>query len=154
MEADPSTTLHVPIPTNGSVAAMVKVPLLHCSWSGPAAAFEGGSWLVRMISRKLSAHVPLLIVQRSLAKSPAGMPTTVVAGKDGFVMLTDGAPSSSVHNPVPTLGVLALMRNMPLLHCSISGRRPASAVDRKSTRLNSSHVKISYAVFCLKKKKT
>src|SRR5699024_12348879 len=27
------------------------------------------------------------------------------------------------------------------------------AVDRKSTRLNSSHVSISYAVFCLKKKK-
>src|SRR5690606_41940324 len=27
-------------------------------------------------------------------------------------------------------------------------------VDRKSTRLNSSHVKISYAVFCLKKKIT
>src|SRR5690606_40593331 len=29
-----------------------------------------------------------------------------------------------------------------------------SALDRKSTRLNSSHVKISYAVFCLKDKKT
>src|SRR5690554_7422915 len=28
----------------------------------------------------------------------------------------------------------------------------ASNVDRKSTRLNSSHVRISYAVFCLKKK--
>src|SRR5690606_1316168 len=28
------------------------------------------------------------------------------------------------------------------------------AQDRKSTRLNSSHVKISYAVFCLKRKKT
>src|SRR5690349_21876507 len=28
------------------------------------------------------------------------------------------------------------------------------AEDRKSTRLNSSHVEISYAVFCLKKKKT
>src|SRR5690606_20958406 len=28
----------------------------------------------------------------------------------------------------------------------------AAYVDRKSTRLNSSHVKISYAVFCLKKK--
>src|SRR5690554_7765114 len=27
-------------------------------------------------------------------------------------------------------------------------------IDRKSTRLNSSHVRISYAVFCLKKKKT
>src|SRR2546426_3022577 len=32
--------------------------------------------------------------------------------------------------------------------CSMSGRR-----DRKSTRLNSSHLVISYAVFCLKKKK-
>src|SRR5258705_10233698 len=29
---------------------------------------------------------------------------------------------------------------------------PASQVDRKSTRLNSSHLGISYAVFCLKKK--
>src|SRR3712207_8702826 len=29
----------------------------------------------------------------------------------------------------------------------------ASAEDRKSTRLNSSHANISYAVFCLKKKK-
>src|SRR5690606_40461820 len=35
-----------------------------------------------------------------------------------------------------------------------SRKRPAgSGPDRKSTRLNSSHVKISYAVFCLKKKK-
>src|SRR5690349_24702811 len=33
----------------------------------------------------------------------------------------------------------------------ISGRSPTK--DRKSTRLNSSHVEISYAVFCLKKKK-
>src|SRR2546430_6714640 len=32
--------------------------------------------------------------------------------------------------------------------------RSASDRDRKSTRLNSSHSQISYAVFCLKKKKT
>src|SRR5947209_16189010 len=32
--------------------------------------------------------------------------------------------------------------------------RPASSEDRKSTRLNSSHANISYAVFCLKKKKS
>src|SRR3712207_7417224 len=31
---------------------------------------------------------------------------------------------------------------------------PQSLSDRKSTRLNSSHANISYAVFCLKKKKT
>src|SRR5690349_21862251 len=30
---------------------------------------------------------------------------------------------------------------------------PGGGTDRKSTRLNSSHVEISYAVFCLKKKK-
>src|SRR2546422_5026365 len=34
-----------------------------------------------------------------------------------------------------------------------SGARSAPAQDRKSTRLNSSHGYISYAVFCLKKKK-
>src|SRR5215475_5724549 len=33
------------------------------------------------------------------------------------------------------------------------GRSNRGPPDRKSTRLNSSHVKISYAVFCLKKKK-
>src|SRR2546430_14401323 len=32
--------------------------------------------------------------------------------------------------------------------------RPRRHLDRKSTRLNSSHSQISYAVFCLKKKKT
>src|SRR3712207_7659660 len=32
--------------------------------------------------------------------------------------------------------------------------RAVDARDRKSTRLNSSHANISYAVFCLKKKKT
>src|SRR5437899_7891516 len=33
------------------------------------------------------------------------------------------------------------------------GAPSARAIDRKSTRLNSSHLGISYAVFCLKKKK-
>src|SRR3712207_8044333 len=32
-------------------------------------------------------------------------------------------------------------------------RHLGAAIDRKSTRLNSSHANISYAVFCLKKKK-
>src|SRR3712207_8523553 len=34
-----------------------------------------------------------------------------------------------------------------------AGGRVGGAIDRKSTRLNSSHANISYAVFCLKKKK-
>src|SRR5690348_12400406 len=35
----------------------------------------------------------------------------------------------------------------------MGGAQPLAASDRKSTRLNSSHPSISYAVFCLKKKK-
>src|SRR2546430_9550795 len=35
-----------------------------------------------------------------------------------------------------------------------TGSAPGFTVDRKSTRLNSSHSQISYAVFCLKKKTT
>src|SRR2546430_13246687 len=34
-----------------------------------------------------------------------------------------------------------------------TGARRGGRIDRKSTRLNSSHSQISYAVFCLKKKK-
>src|SRR5256885_11684183 len=41
----------------------------------------------------------------------------------------------------------------PVARPGARGPRPA-ARDRKSTRLNSSHLVISYAVFCLKKKKT
>src|SRR5690606_40466341 len=40
-----------------------------------------------------------------------------------------------------------------ILKLAIKANWPEEARDRKSTRLNSSHVKISYAVFCLKKKK-
>src|SRR2546422_11776342 len=40
------------------------------------------------------------------------------------------------------------------LHARRKTRVSSPALDRKSTRLNSSHGYISYAVFCLKKKKT
>src|SRR5205814_6029086 len=41
----------------------------------------------------------------------------------------------------------------PLTHWSLScATAPRRSADRKSTRLNSSHLGISYAVFCLKKK--
>src|SRR5699024_11544671 len=48
-------------------------------------------------------------------------------------------------------------RRAPRRACRAGGPRArpsgrSSASDRKSTRLNSSHVSISYAVFCLKKK--
>src|SRR3712207_8175914 len=49
-------------------------------------------------------------------------------------------------------GALLQDRGRAVSHVG-AGRVPGRA-DRKSTRLNSSHANISYAVFCLKKKKT
>src|SRR3712207_7611200 len=46
---------------------------------------------------------------------------------------------------VPRASVVQLHRRVDL--------RDLGGIDRKSTRLNSSHANISYAVFCLKKKK-
>src|SRR3989442_9323888 len=51
-----------------------------------------------------------------------------------------------------TLPTLDLTYDKPAVVGEIECRECAR--DRKSTRLNSSHVRISYAVFCLKKKKT
>src|SRR5438067_13100349 len=50
------------------------------------------------------------------------------------------------------MGLFASFRHMVT---TMIDHAPADLwIDRKSTRLNSSHVSISYAVFCLKKKKT
>src|SRR3989442_9775729 len=54
-------------------------------------------------------------------------------------------PTSSTSAPGGVLGHLSSPSGTPSLSES-------SGQDRKSTRLNSSHVRISYAVFCLKKK--
>src|SRR5471032_3544892 len=44
-------------------------------------------------------------------------------------------------------------RQQPVQPAGRAGPDGAGRADRKSTRLNSSHITISYAVFCLKKKK-
>src|SRR3989442_12055116 len=65
-------------------------------------------------------------------------------------------PPRSTLFPYTTLfrSIVRLVQNGDRPHFSHSGNRGQSPIrDRKSTRLNSSHVRISYAVFCLKKKK-
>src|SRR5207253_7862511 len=55
-------------------------------------------------------------------------------------------PGNNVHAP-SEIGVDSFQADRPPTHMYRT-----SPLDRKSTRLNSSHVAISYAVFCLKKK--
>src|SRR2546422_7584657 len=80
--------------------------------------------------------------------------------------LHDALPISAVHAELRTGVVIAaavsagghrrtcstgpISYGLPI-HSAIDGSK--AAIDRKSTRLNSSHGYISYAVFCLKKKK-
>src|SRR5258707_2405051 len=73
----------------------------------------------------------------------------------------------SLHDALPILGasVLGMCVESDRAHTAfaaalevqfplVSNFNRQIALDRKSTRLNSSHANISYAVFCLKKKKT
>src|SRR5437870_9160836 len=68
-------------------------------------------------------------------------------------------PHQSVARKAPTIARAIANFCGKVSRSSIQNRRTRIAtigytvVDRKSTRLNSSHVAISYAVFCLKKKK-
>ena len=48
--------------------------------------------------------------------------------------------------------VAALVNGLPVKRMTVISFIASGAIDRKSTRLNSSHGSISYAVFCLKKK--
>src|SRR5690554_7510973 len=84
--------------------------------------------------------------------------TTLFRSGLGFVLLAAVWPVFLGHAPLtglwyighwPLLGEMHL--GTPLIFDT--GIFIGVAGDRKSTRLNSSHVRISYAVFCLKKKK-
>src|SRR5215475_14742552 len=63
----------------------------------------------------------------------------------------------SLHDALPISGDAGTAQPWARAAVRAAAGRPGRARlrpgDRKSTRLNSSHVKISYAVFCLKKKK-
>src|ERR1035441_7841964 len=48
-------------------------------------------------------------------------------------------------------GIDAMDNGIAILHVRIVNKTANQTLDRKSTRLNSSHLGISYAVFCLKK---
>src|SRR5690606_39441151 len=92
------------------------------------------------------------LVGRGVLASPHGAEQRVEPGFAAVVALADRMP--------PTVAGKANLGACHMIQAHRC-RQPSGGVggrgdgreDRKSTRLNSSHVKISYAVFCLKKKK-
>src|SRR5256885_13233905 len=70
------------------------------------------------------------------------------------VLAVDNRPSRAAADVVESLTADARVRYLHEPRPGVSHARNTGLADRKSTRLNSSHLVISYAVFCLKKKKT
>src|SRR5207302_10269555 len=76
--------------------------------------------------------------------------TALLAGEDGREFTRTATYQVPVGAPIGQLNLTVTDAN-GLNFPDFAGLSP-DRKDRKSTRLNSSHVKISYAVFCLKKK--
>src|SRR5579864_9725465 len=70
-----------------------------------------------------------------------------------FFFLMIRRPPRSTLFPYTTLFRSTPETTMLIREAQDRGCHVLTGVDRKSTRLNSSHMSISYAVFCLKKKK-
>src|SRR3712207_7930215 len=70
-----------------------------------------------------------------------------------FRSYVDQAYGQGTGDPLEVAGEAVLQVTVSRRGLSVRHRRRGVGRDRKSTRLNSSHANISYAVFCLKKKK-
>src|SRR2546430_13021241 len=98
----------------------------------------------------------------SYACGGGGKPGIPSAASVVFFFFNDTATTEiytlSLHDALPILSLRAFSRRTPLrAACTfwVACKKELTMLsrDRKSTRLNSSHSQISYAVFCLKKKK-
>src|SRR5436309_8847372 len=95
--------------------------------------------LLRPPSSTLFPYTTLFRSQQDRLQA-VGLTSSTVAQQLQFLL--SGVPVTTVREDIRTVQVVARS----------AGDLRLDPADRKSTRLNSSHVKISYAVFCLKKK--
>src|SRR3712207_8154259 len=87
-------------------------------------------------------------------------PYTTLFRSEGIVLLEGGGERAELELVAAEVARLIRDEGMAPEEIAVVLRRPQDAAalvaqvfgDRKSTRLNSSHANISYAVFCLKKK--
>src|SRR6266850_6244412 len=96
-------------------------------------------------------RLDLLLVERGCAESPQKAMAMILAGE----VQVDGQRTEKAGTPVAEDARIEIISRLQKF-VSRGGTKLEGALedfrDRKSTRLNSSHLVISYAVFCLKKK--
>src|SRR5205814_6639227 len=108
-----------------------------------------------------SSRFVFFLLLRSPLRSPLFPYTTLFRSRNAFSPGNDGLKRNQFGG---TLGGAIVQNKLffftgyqqTMLRITPSDQAsviPTAAIDRKSTRLNSSHLGISYAVFCLKKKK-
>src|SRR2546427_2372123 len=87
----------------------------------------------------------------SFCRSSVSTRATRVSASNGFV--TKRSAPKATACPPTSIAPALFTPDIATIFTAGHSRRSRPIVDRKSTRLNSSHSQISYAVFCLKKKK-
>src|SRR5699024_3019502 len=112
----------------------------------------GGEWLNQLLGPAVVALAYPLYVQRNIIKQIA-MPIFIGVLIGAFVGISTGVLFAKWAG----FGELIIYSLSPKsittpVAMDIADTLGGAPPDRKSTRLNSSHVSISYAVFCLKKK--
>src|SRR2546427_8121959 len=112
-----------------------------CSFDGCSMSMSYNDWPSTMATRSSSACVALISIRFIVAFLASGYR----AERHGV------SPLDTVRRPFAQARGGRL--GFPALRHHGRPRERFTLIDRKSTRLNSSHSQISYAVFCLKKKK-
>src|SRR5438132_10179863 len=125
----------------GAVLVTLTVIVARFVWVFPA------TYLPRVLSARVRKRDPYPSWRLPVVVSWAGL-----RGADSLVLAAAIPTPTATGPPFPGRDVIITITFAVIL-VTLLGQGFSLAPDRKSTRLNSSHTVISYAVFCLKKKK-
>src|SRR5690606_32682413 len=144
--------------TCGTAVGADAYPSKHITLVNPYAAGGPADTLGRALARELETQLgqPVVVENKGGGGASIGSQIVARAQPDGYTLLL-GTAAAHIVTPLMQrtqydgvkdfrfIGIVGNQPNMLVVHPKLQVKS-----DRKSTRLNSSHVKISYAVFCLK----